>query len=497
MADQNQGLPFKWGPCSNGEFVPPPLSPVVREAQRRALRMADEHSHLLGMSRRRFLSTLSGAAVCLVSLNACASDEKRASSGTTSAPGGSFDVSTTSTIDPDAAAEDLAGQEFIMDVQTHFIDADLSVPLAAGQTWFGQQFPFANCEAGDLAGDGRACFAAESYLDEMFLKSDTSLAVLSALPIPGNANPLSIEIMEDMRRTALALCPEERVLMHGGAFPHVGDLDAALEAMSAAREEHDIAAWKIYTMLPATSAFYFDDHDPARPQIGQAFIDHVREIGPPIICTHKGLKDIVFSDEELTSPSDIGPAAARNPDISFVIYHSGYEIGHAEGEYTEANANQGTNRLIKSLLDAGVEPNSNVYAELGGTWWLSMRDPEKAAHVVGKLLKYVGEDRVVWGTDSIWFGTPQDQIQAMRTFQISEEFQERYGYPALTDELKAKIFGLTSAALYGVEPEKLSCDFTREELQAAREELAAPPRIYGPTTAQELAVVLRGHGALA
>ena len=58
----------------------------------------------------------------------------------------------------------------------------------------------------------------------------------------------------------------------------------------------------------------------------------------------------------------------------------------------------------------------------------------------------------MWGTDSIWFGTPQDQIQALRTFQISEELQERHGYPALTDEIKAKIFGVNSARLYGIEP---------------------------------------------
>jgi hypothetical protein len=496
MTDQHAGLPFKWGPVSNGEFVPPPMSPVVREAQRRALRQADENARRLGMSRRRFLSTLSGAAVCLVSLNACASDEKRATSGTTSAPGGSFDVSTTSTMDPDAAAEELAGEEFIMDVQTHFIDTDLSVPLAPGDSWFGQQFPFASCEAGVDAADGRACFARDSYLDELFLKSDTTLAVLSALPIPGNANPLSAEVMEETRRIVLALCPEQRVLMHGGAFPHVGDLGASLEAMTEARENFDIAAWKIYTMIPRTSAFYFDDHDPTKPQIGQAFIDHVREIGPPIICTHKGLKDIVFSDEELSAPTDIGPAAAGNPDISFVVYHSGFELGHSEGEYTEETADQGTNRLVKSLLDAGVEPNSNVYAELGGTWQLVMRDPERAAHVIGKLLKYVGEDRVVWGTDSIWFGSPQDQIQAMRTFQISEEFQERYGYPALTDEIKAKIFGLTSASLYGIEPTAIECEFTRDDLQAAREEVAAPPRTYGPQTATEVAMVLRSHGAM-
>src|SRR5690606_4993289 len=218
--------------------------------------------------RRRFLSTLSGAAACLVSLNACASEEKRSTGG--GEPGGSFNVSTTSSIGTDAAAEELAGVDFVMDVQTQVIDVDLQVPVERDRRGVGQQLPYADCTAGASAGDGRVCFEVDSYLDEMFLKSDTSLAVLSALPIPGNANPLSIEVMEDMRRVALALCSEQRILMHGGAFPHVGDLDAALEAMTAAREEHDIAAWKIYTMIPRDAAFYFDDHDPTKPQIGQA-----------------------------------------------------------------------------------------------------------------------------------------------------------------------------------------------------------------------------------
>ena len=175
-------------------------------------------------------------------------------------------------------------------------------------------------------------------------------------------------------------------------------------------------------MVPTDSHFYFDDHDPNRPQIGQRFIDHVREIGPKIICTHKGISSIVGSTPELADPSDIGPAAKRNPDVNFVVYHSGFEPNQAGlGPYDPKNpAPEGVDRLIRSVQDAGIEPNSNVYAELGGTWWYLMRNPTAAAHVIGKLLKYIGEERVVWGTDSIWFGTPQDQIQAMRTFQISE-----------------------------------------------------------------------------
>ena len=83
--------------------------------------------------------------------------------------------------------------------------------------------------------------------------------------------------------------------------------------MTEVRDKYDIVAWKIYTMVPTDAHFFFDDHDKSRPQIGQRFIDHVREIGPKIICTHKGISSIVGSTPRLASPSDIGPAAKRNP----------------------------------------------------------------------------------------------------------------------------------------------------------------------------------------
>ena len=139
-----------------------------------------------------------------------------------------------------------------------------------------------------------------------------------------------------------------------------------------------------------------------------------------------------------------------------------------------------------------MKPNSNVYAELGGTWWFLMGNPTHAAHVLGKLLTHVGEDRVVWGTDSIWFGTPQDQIQALRTFQISAELQERHGYPELTPALKAKIFGGTSAALYGIDPVVGRCDVDRSEVSQIRMDLG-PAGTYGPTTAAAAAAYISAH----
>ena len=53
---------------------------------------------------------------------------------------------------------------------------------------------------------------------------------------------------------------------------------------------------------------------------------------------------------------------------------------------------------------------------------------------------------MLWGTDSIWYGSPQDQIQAFRTFQIAPELRAKYGYPEITPALRAKIFGLNASA---------------------------------------------------
>jgi hypothetical protein len=76
--------------------------------------------------------------------------------------------------------------------------------------------------------------------------------------------------------------------------------------------------------------------------------------------------------------------------------------------------------------------------------------PTVAAHIMGQLMKYLGPDRIVFGSDAVWYGSPQWQIDAFWRFQIPEEMRERYGYPEITIEDKRKILGLNSARLYGI-----------------------------------------------
>jgi predicted TIM-barrel fold metal-dependent hydrolase len=108
----------------------------------------------------------------------------------------------------------------------------------------------------------------------------------------------------------------------------------------------------------------------------------------------------------------------------------------------------GVDRLVRSVLDAGTP--RNVYAELGTTWFLMLRRPVEAAHVLGKLLVALGPDRIVWGTDCAWYGSPQPLMDAFRAFVIPEAMQERFGYPALTTAMKEQILSTNAQALYGV-----------------------------------------------
>src|SRR5262249_12125305 len=122
------------------------------------------------------------------------------------------------------------------------------------------------------------------------------------------------------------------------------------------------------------------------------------------------------------------------------------------------------------------------YAELGSTWRFVMRDPTTAAHLLGKLLKHMGEDNVLWGTDSIWYGSPQDQIQAFRSFQIAPALIEAYGYPELTPSLKQKVFGLNGARVYGIDvPERRRKTESIQLRRASRLIATWRIRVSGPT----------------
>lgn len=476
--DEDPGLPIAFEQCSNGEYDPEPVTPVRREAELRARAGIDDAVRRTRMSRREFLRSASALAICLGAIDASVAMER----GT--APGRFYPFDPLSRLDSDAARSIIGPSEFVFDVQGHLLEYDID-PSTRGDWFWGSQFPQARCDGED---DPRACFATNHFLEEIFIRSDTTMTALSGLPINPEGSPLSNEVMEETRQLVQALSGDERVVVNALALPQTAPIESVLDEMTRTVEENRIAGWKTFTHFPADIHWWLDDHDPNLVQAGDRFLEHLGTIGTPILFVHKGLSN----QARHGSPGDVGPAASAHPDVSFVVYHSGFEVDRREGPYTEATADVGVNRLISSVRHAGIGPGGNVYAELGSTWWHLLRRPDEAAHVIGKLLAQFGEDRILWGTDSIFYGSPQGQIEAFRAFQIPGDIQERFGYPPLTRAAKAKILGWNAAALYGVDPITEPVGFTRDDLELARSEHPVPTRTWGPRTVEEVRE-LRAH----
>jgi uncharacterized protein len=432
-------LPIKLDTTSNGEFMPVPLSPRNRAANALAQERASEHARRLNLPRRKFLISSCGAASTLLAFN-----EAHGTSG------GFFDLPKEAALEEQLARAQTgaAKGEFVFDVQGHFVDT-----------------PKGNSRGPDV------------FIKDVFMDSDTDLMVLSFVPSTREAEPVTIQAADAVRRIVEKLEGTHRLLLHGRVNPNqAGDL----ETMDELAQRWGVSAWKTYTQYGPGGKGYFLSDD-----VGTRFIEKARALGVKVICVHKGLP-FGRQSYEHSQCSDIGVVAKRFPDVKFLIYHSGFVTSVKEGPYGQ---NDGIDTLIKSLIDNGVKPDSNVYAELGSTWRFLMRDPEQAAHALGKLIKHCGENNVLWGTDSIWYGSPQDQIVAFRTFQISPQLRERHGYPEITPALRAKIFGLNGAAVYGISSAEIKKVIASDEVSRQRASYLENPQphflTYGPKNRRE------------
>jgi predicted TIM-barrel fold metal-dependent hydrolase len=480
---EGRRLPIKLDTTSNGEFAPVALSPANRAANQLARGAAAQNAKRLRLGRRDFLVSACGAATALLAFNAA-----NAAAGKL---GGFFDLEAEAALEPQLAQAKLGGQgEFIFDVQGHFVDPTGAWVKTAPADAF-KWSPKAACGLASKPGarSHLNCLGPDEFVKDVFLDSDTDMMVLSFVPSRRDAEPLTIQAADAVRRIVDRMEGTHRLLLHGRVNPNQpGDL----ESMDELKERWKVSAWKTYTQWGVDGKGFFLS-DP----VGTRFIERARALGVKVICVHKGLPFGKKSYEH-SQCGDIGVVAKRFPDVSFLVYHSGFVTGVAERAYAGRGAGDGIDTLIRSLVENDVKPNSNVYAELGSTWRFLMRDPDGAAHALGKLIKYCGENNVLWGTDSIWYGSPQDQIQAFRVFQISPELRAKHGYPEITPALRAKIFGLNATRVYAVSPDEVK-KHTRAD-SVARERLAYRERpephylTYGPKTRREFLNLLRWNG---
>ena len=155
--------------------------------------------------------------------------------------------------------------------------------------------------------------------------------------------------------------------------------------------------------------------------------------------------------------------------------------------------------LLKRFGQGGlhaVAQGDHRQGGIGSLMHLGQRPRQAAAHLLGQLLLALGPRNILWGTDSIWWGSPQWLIDAFKALEIPEQMQEEFGYPALTEKTKRRILGLNAARLYGVKPKAERCTIPTSRLAAYQGEQGGVREgrmlvAHGPATRREFLKLLR------
>src|SRR5438034_380729 len=462
-AQQEAPLPIPARIASNEEFIPPPPTSQQEEYAARAYYLSDEAATRLGMTRRDFLRTGSGMAAGLLALNQVC--------------GECYAVEPAEVADPAAFEEKWPKDQFIFDVQTHHVDVSRKwyddTPDGRSTLRFFQMLrPRLKVEESlDLL--NRA-----NYVKELFGDSDTTMAVISGVPSrTWDKNPLPPDQMVATRKYVNDLAGSRRVLSHGLLRPNLGPKE--FEEMERQVKELKIEAWKMYTGAElGDRAWFMDDEKVAYP-----FWERTRKLGIKNLCVHKGLPLGAFN-EEACRPLDLEKAAQDWPDLNFIVYHSGYRgfgwLANGTGIKVVDPKSDDPQEIpwisdILRILKRNPQIK-NIYFELGSTFGqLSAAQPETCLHMLGQMIGVAGADHILWGTDSIWGGSPQSQIVRMRKLKMKPELMDKYKYPDLTDAIKDQILGLNAAKLFGIDPAAGRRAIKADKLTLLREEYRKNP----------------------
>jgi uncharacterized protein len=293
-----------------------------------------------------------------------------------------------------------------------------------------------------LTPEGQPVLPAEEFLrqwtvdeiDEMVYGQSTT-DMLVAMPLP----------LTDLFRDGLSPweeCAElanrrpDRTVFWGSVNPLEGR--RALDLMERQVGEFGAKAFKFYNVrydYGRPFPWRMDD-----PQVAFPVFEKAQELGVNLIGVHKGVP-LGPQPIEATQTWDMDGAAANFPGINFVIFHVGLPF-----------IDETCWQLIR---------HPNLYASIAATINFVVRAPRQFAEIIGKLLFWAGEDKIVYGSEApIW--QPQWALDAFWNFELPQDLVEGYGYPQLTEQAKRKILGENLLRLHGMDVEA-----TRARLRSA------------------------------
>jgi hypothetical protein len=227
----------------------------------------------------------------------------------------------------------------------------------------------------------------------------------------------------------------ERFVVNGRFDPREGE--AGLRELERQKEEHDISGVKLYT------AEWRGDSKGWRLDSEAAFeyLEKCVELGIENVHPHKG-PTIRPLNRDAFDVSDVDDAATSFPELNFVVEHVGLP------------------RLDDFCWIAAQEPN--VYGGLAVAAPFAQNRPEKFGEILGELLWWLGEDRVLFGSDyAIW--EPGWLIEAVMNAELTPEQREEYGLE-FDLETKKKVMGENAAELYDIDIEEKKAELRDDEL---------------------------------
>ena len=440
--DQDRSLPIPCQMISNEETTPIPQTEFEKKVEQTILEDAERYSRRLGMDRRTFLRTSGGLACAFLALNK-------------NLGFAAYDVAEIEVFEQAATDERLPKGVFIIDSQNHFCQDGMKTNLRNAQF-------LKDIGAPDI-GNSAEDYNFETFIREIFFDSDTTMGLISGIPSPEDGNNwgqahgrnlLPVDVAAEARDHVNEMAGSQRVLVHGQIAPnHHATFAEVAEEIEREVRELRIDGWKHYTHNPLTTdPWRYDDPDVAYP-----FWEKSLELGMDVTCVHKGLSDS-SPHEAFAHPGDIKQAALDFPGMNFLVYHSGMRHGYrgfnSSGTDVKADAEEhgGLEWMRDLCADRDANPGmTNVYPEIGSVFAMCVGDPIMMGHMLGSLMKSFGSDHIIWGTDCLWWGSPQWIIQAMHRFRMPEQLMERWGYPEITAEDKEKIFGLNAAKVFKVD----------------------------------------------
>lgn len=467
------GLPVPTQIVASDEFVPTPQTERQRLVERRLFDIADSFAPRHGLDRRGFLRTSGGMAAAFMAINGVF--------------GPLFAVDRAEAAEPGAAAARSSAlrDQHIVDVHTHFLRDDTRLlrfvdmrksaaakgwnPALKGKPQSIEQLKFGN------------------WFKEMFLDSDTKVALISGAPSEIErdwflTNPMAMASRDRVNREA----GSHRAMAHAIIQPGAPDWLDAIDRDIALKPD----AFKGYTIGDNThkdlaKPWRLDDEALVYP-----FYEKAVKAGLTNICIHKGLFSTALEKRyphlrRFADVSDVAKAARDWPQLNFLIYHAGYR--HVGGEPGEAWAEFSRTGRLSWVSDLADIPRAhgvtNIYADIGQSFANTIvDDPRVAAAMLGILVKGLGPERIIWGTDAVWTGSPQWQIEGLRRLEIPEEMQRVHGFAPLgaaDGPIKSAIFSGNASRLFSLRPERAADRFDAHKARYLARGAAPSNRRYG------------------